>query len=164
MFAIRMIVGILVLATAQWSLARDVAADTITYEQRTRLNVEIAQLPADLRARFDERYRDWRKTWERPDILISSNSRAVRNSEEFGALVALGPPVLPLVVDKLLQPEEFFALQLYDALQDRPELRDEYWEQGEQPVVGSPDSLGGVSIGSAGPRKRISERRRKSPA
>jgi hypothetical protein len=132
MFAIRMIVGILVLAAVQCGLVLGVAADTISHEQRARLDAEIAQLPADLRVRFDERYRDWRKTWKRPDILVSSNSKAVRNSEEFRVLVALGLRILPLVVSKLLQPEEFFALQLYDVLQEQPELRDEHWELGEQ--------------------------------
>ena len=77
-------------------------------------------------------YREWRRTWERADILVSSNANAVRNSEEFRSLVSLGPPILPLVVDKLLQLEEFFALQIYDLLQDRPELRDEHSEVGEQ--------------------------------
>jgi hypothetical protein len=108
-------------------------AAAISLEQRARLDSEITQLPADLRARFDERYRNWRKTWERPDILVSSNSGAVRNSEAFRALVSHGPQILPLVVDKLLQPDEFFALQLYDVLQDRPEWReDEHRDQGEQ--------------------------------
>jgi hypothetical protein len=132
MFAIRIIVGILMLVAAQLGFVLNSAADTITLEQRARLDAEIAQLPPDLRARFDEHYRDWVKTWDRPDILISSNSKAVRNSEEFRALVSLGPRILPRVVDKLLQPEEFFALQLYDVLQDRPELRDDGWDLGEQ--------------------------------
>jgi hypothetical protein len=105
----------------------------ISREQRLGLDAEIAQLPVDLRARFDERYRAWRITWERPDILFSSNSKAVRNSDEFCALASLGPQILPLVVDKLLQPAEFFALQLYDVLQDQPELReDDHRGQGEQ--------------------------------
>lgn len=102
-------------------------------DQRSRLEKEIAQIPADLRARFDELYRDWRKTWEQPDIQVSSDPRAVRKSREFDALVALGPRVLPLVVNKLLRPEEFFALQLYDVLQNRPELRaDAQRSMGEQ--------------------------------
>jgi hypothetical protein len=92
----------------------------------------MAELPAALRIRFEQSYREWRKTWERPDILVSSNAKAVRNSEEFRSLVSLGPRILPLVVDKLLQPEEFFALQIDDVLQDRPELRDEHSEVGEQ--------------------------------
>ena len=132
MFAIRLIVSILILAAGQSSLLRAVAADTVSREERARLDTEMAELPAALRARFDQSYREWRKTWERSDILVSSNAKAVRSSEEFRSLVSLGPRILPLVVDKLLQPEEFFALQIYDVLQDRPELRDEHSEAGEQ--------------------------------
>ncbi len=97
--------------------------DPVSRQQNARLQKEIARLPADLRTRFEDLYRDWRKAWERPDIQVRSDARAVRDSREFGALVALGPRVLPLVVNKLLQRREFFALQLYDVLQDRPELR-----------------------------------------
>ena len=97
--------------------------DGVSREQHARLRKEIARLPADLRTRFEELYRDWRKSWERPDILVKSDAKAVRNTGEFEALVALGPRILPLVVNKLLQRREFFALQLYDVLQDRPELR-----------------------------------------
>jgi hypothetical protein len=129
---IRMSVIVVVLAAALSALAHNVAADTISAAQRARLDAEIAQVPADLSARFDARYRDWTKTFQRPDIAVSSSSGAVRNSDEFRALVALGPQILPLVVDKLLQPHEFFALQLYDVLQDRADLRDADAFQGEQ--------------------------------
>ncbi len=99
MFAIRLIVSILILAAGQSSLLRAVAADTVSREERARLDTEMAELPAALRARFDQSYREWRKTWERPDILVSSNAKAVRSSEEFRSLVSLGPRILPLVVD-----------------------------------------------------------------
>ncbi len=104
----------------------------LSREQRARLQKEIAQLPTGLRARFDERYRNWGKTWERPDIAVRSNAKALRKSKEFSLLVALGPRILPLVVNKLLQPDEFFALQLYDVLQDRPELRADKRGKSEQ--------------------------------
>lgn len=179
MFGIRAIVGISVLAAAQWALVLNVAADAphcltlvpgaipsslhlgstphgveartvscagillvtesgqrapaVSLEQRSRLDAEIARLPADLRSRFDARYRDWRRTWDRPDILARSNPKVVRNNNEFRALATLGPRILPLVVDRLLQPDEFFALQLYDVLQDRPELREDgHRDLGEQ--------------------------------
>jgi hypothetical protein len=137
-----LIVGIAVLAAPPWARARDAALlvaarnnaqeGAISDGQRARLIAEIARVPASLRARFDERYSSWKSTWQRPDILISSNSKAVRKSEEFRSLVSLGPPILPLVVGKLLEPDEFFALQLYDTLQNRPALRDEHFDQGEQ--------------------------------
>ena len=40
----------------------------------------------------------------------------MRHADEFAALVALGAPILPLLVEKLAHPEEFFALQAYEAV------------------------------------------------
>ena len=127
-----MIAGVAVLLAMQLALVPDAAADKISIEQRSRLDAEIAGVPAELRASFDELYRDWRRTWQRPDILVSSNSKAVKDSDEFRALASLGPKVLPLIVDKLLQPSEFFALQLYDTIERRPNLREENRDLGEQ--------------------------------
>jgi len=127
-----MIAGVAVLLAAQSALVLDAAADQISIEQRSRLDAEIAGVPAELRTSFDELYRDWRRIWQRPDILVSSNSKAVKDSDEFRALASLGPKVLPLIVDKLLQPSEFFALQLYDTIERRPNLREENRDLGEQ--------------------------------
>jgi hypothetical protein len=126
-----MIAGVAVLLV-QLALVPDAAADQISIEQRSRLDAEIAGVPAEVRTSFDELYRDWRRTWERPDILVSSNSKAVKDSDEFRALASLGPKVLPLIVDKLLQPSEFFALQLYDTIERRPNLHEENRDLGEQ--------------------------------
>ncbi|HEY7152836.1 MAG TPA: hypothetical protein VH575_02655, partial [Gemmataceae bacterium] len=38
------------------------------------------------------------------------------------ALIALGPTILPLVIEQLANPENFFALQLYDAIQPNEKL------------------------------------------
>ena len=78
-----MIAGVAVLLAAQSALVLDAAADQISIEQRSRLDAEIAGVPAELRTSFDELYRDWRRTWQRPDIRVSSNSKAVKDSDEF---------------------------------------------------------------------------------
>jgi hypothetical protein len=96
---------------------------TISAAQRARLDAEVARLPADLRERFEKLYQDWKRAWQRFDISIRSDSAAVRDPEEFPALVALGPLILPLVVAKLMDRDEFHALQLYEVLQDRPDLQ-----------------------------------------
>jgi hypothetical protein len=97
--------------------------DELSVEQRARLKAEVARVPSDLKGRFDVRYRAWKYSWRRKPILFSSNSRAVRTPTEFRALVSLGPGIIPLLVDKFVKREEFPALQAYDALQDRPDLR-----------------------------------------
>ncbi len=37
-------------------------------------------------------------------------------------MIALGPEILPLVVEKVADPENFLALQLYDAIQPSERL------------------------------------------
>jgi len=57
-----MIAGVAVLLAGQLALVPDAAADKISIEQRSRLDAEIAGVPAELRTSFDELYRDWRRT------------------------------------------------------------------------------------------------------
>jgi hypothetical protein len=105
-------------------LAQAAAPDgDLTVDQRARLKAEVARVPSDLRGRFDVRYRAWKYSWRRKPILFSSNTKAVRTPAEFRALISLGPGIIPLLVDKLVKREEFPALQAYDVLQDRSELR-----------------------------------------
>ena len=78
-----MIAGVAVLLAVQSALVPDAAVSQISIEQRSRLDAEIAGVPAELRTSFDELYRDWSRTWQRPDILVSSNSKAVKDSDEF---------------------------------------------------------------------------------
>jgi hypothetical protein len=104
-------------------LAQAAAQGDLTAEQRARLKADVARVPSDLRGRFDVRYRAWKYSWRRKPIIFSSSSSAARTPAEFRALIRLGPGIIPLLVDKLVRRDEFHALQAYDALQDRPELR-----------------------------------------
>jgi len=52
--------------------------------------------------------------------------------QEFDALVALGPEILPLVIEALADPENFFVLQLYDAIQPDPRLVVQYGPEDER--------------------------------
>lgn len=79
-----------------------------------------AQLPRGLRDRFEEAFDAWKATWSRPDAGISSDPSSTRHSAEFGRLVELGAQTLPAVVGKLVDPSNFFALQLYDTLLVKP--------------------------------------------
>lgn len=88
-----------------------------TQEQIAAVKEQAAKLPSELTARFERLFDAWKRRWDAPEIIISSDPRAVTHVKEFHDLVALGKDVLPVVVEKLVDPENFFALQLYDALQ-----------------------------------------------
>jgi len=86
------------------------------------LAAETNDVVPALRKRFEKLYAAWRKTWARADIALSSDPSAVRHSAEYLALAALGPQIIPLIVERLSKEDEFFALQLYDAVQENPAL------------------------------------------
>lgn len=69
------------------------------------------------RERFEQLFADWKKSWHDPSVQLHSNPAFVRRLPAFEELVALGPEILPAVARKLAEPDNFLALQLYEALQ-----------------------------------------------
>lgn len=51
-------------------------------------------------------------------------------------LIALGPAILPLVIEKLTDPESFLALQLYDVIQLNERLLVQYGPDDERILEG----------------------------
>lgn len=66
---------------------------------------------------FEKKFQAWVNTWDASHTLHLSDPSFVRFSKEFAELVAMGTEILPLVVNKLVDPENFFTLQLYDTIQ-----------------------------------------------
>ena len=66
---------------------------------------------------FERRRLAWKDTWFSDPLSISSDPSDRATRKEFHDLIALGPAIIPLVLEKLADPENFMALQLYDALQ-----------------------------------------------
>jgi hypothetical protein len=85
--------------------------------QIAAIKAESEKIPRELHQRFEESFAAWKASWSEPHIVIGSDPRAVTHTKEFHELVALGPAIIPAVVEKLLEPDNFFALQLYDAIQ-----------------------------------------------
>lgn len=60
---------------------------------------------------FEETYSKWEKTWYEPQCMMSSNPGDYAKSPEFRDVVALGQDIVPLLMEKLTDPHQFFALQ-----------------------------------------------------
>ena len=86
-------------------------------EQAEVMKSVIAEVDKQVIDEFETKFSAWVQTWDAPHTAHLSDPSFVRFSEEFAALVAMGADILPLVVEKLTDPDNFFALQLYDALQ-----------------------------------------------
>jgi hypothetical protein len=94
----------------------------LTADQMSYVRKRAAQVDERLKRRFDAAYAAWKATWSHPLIAVSSAPAARAQSGEFQALIALGPDILPLLMEKLTEPDDFFALLAVDRLA-RPELR-----------------------------------------
>jgi hypothetical protein len=88
-----------------------------TSEQLDAVRAAAKRVPSELRKRFDQRFTAWKETWSDPHIAISSDPRAVTHVKEFHDLIELGRDIIPAVVEAMIDPDNFFVLQLYDALQ-----------------------------------------------
>jgi hypothetical protein len=93
----------------------------LTADQRNFVHTRSAQVDKQLKERFDTAYNAWKATWSHPLIVVSSAPTARTQTTEFLELVSLGPGILPLLMEKLTDPNEFFALMVVDRLA-RPEL------------------------------------------
>lgn len=94
---------------------------SLTADQRNYVRSRGAQVDKQSKERFDKAYAAWKATWSHPLIVVSSAPAARTQTPEFLELISLGSGILPLLMEKLTDPEEFFALMAVDRLA-RPEL------------------------------------------
>lgn len=109
---------------------------SLTAAQKKALREEKSSVPDDLQAAFDAAFSAWKETWFSGGLAISSNPHARMVGREFDALIALGPKIMPLVVEKLADPENFLALQLYDAIQPDERLVVQFGPEDERILEG----------------------------
>ncbi|ACL04743.1 hypothetical protein Dalk_3053 [Desulfatibacillum aliphaticivorans] len=59
------------------------------------------EAPLPIKAKFDEAYRNWQTYCDTPDVMYSSLRSTYVENEPFGAIINLGPPALPFIMEKL---------------------------------------------------------------
>ena len=94
----------------------------LSAQQKKALSAEREAVDPEIRRSFEGAFRAWKQTWLSGGLAINSNPQSRAVGKEYDALIALGPAIMPLVVEKLADPENFFALQLYDAIQPDEKL------------------------------------------
>ncbi|MBI9075948.1 MAG: hypothetical protein JEZ02_11085 [Desulfatibacillum sp.] len=96
---------------------KEVGAMLLNDHQKKALKGLQADLPKDLAEAFETRFQAWKDTWESGYRVVLSNTGYVTECDEFVNLAAMGAEIMPLLIEKLTEPDNFRALQLYDALQ-----------------------------------------------
>jgi hypothetical protein len=117
-------------------MKEEVSKSLLTAAQKKVLREGRSKAPADLRAAFDTAFDAWKSTWFSGGLAMSSDPRTRAVGKEFDTLIAMGPAILPLVVEKLADPENFMALQLYDAIQPNEHLIVQYGPEDERILEG----------------------------
>ena len=112
------------------------AKSYLSAAQKQLLHKQQAEIPAGVRTAFDTAFNAWKDSWFRGGLAVSSDPHTRAVGREFDALIALGPVILPLLIEKLADPENFLALQLYDALQSDEHLLVQYESDDERIIEG----------------------------
>jgi hypothetical protein len=108
---------------------------TVTIKERSAVKRLVSEVDSETSLAFRAAFAAWKKTWFEGGLAISSDPHARAVGKEFDALVALGPRILPLVVESLVNADNFLALQLYDVLQPDQQLIVQY-EPDDERILG----------------------------
>ena len=104
--------------------------------QKKLLRAQIAGVAPSLREAFETAFAAWKSTWFQGGLAISSDPHTRALGKEFDALIALGPTILPLLIEQLAHADNFLALQLYDAIQPNERLLVQYGPEDERIIEG----------------------------
>lgn len=85
---------------------------------------DIQSIPKDYIIRFDSLFFAWKHNWtNNPITMVSSNTYDARKLSEYPQLLALGEKSIPLLISKLMDEDNFFALVLYEEIQKVDSLK-----------------------------------------
>lgn len=81
-------------------------------------------MTSDDMARFDSLYVAWRENYfTNPATMFSSNTSDAKNLEQYPLLMDMGKKIIPSIITRLPVRSDYFALTLYDDLQDVDSLK-----------------------------------------
>ena len=130
----------------------------LSADELDTLERRIAQVNDSVKQQFTTAYAAWVRTWSDPIVAESSNPEARARSKEFQDLVAMGPNIIPLLMERLRNEDEFFALQAVERLivpelVFRPEIEDEAFLGGEQSRAAETLRSWIAAVGNPTPRR-----------
>jgi hypothetical protein len=88
----------------------------LSEEETDTLRQQVKKVKQEVKDLFEQAYAAWTQTWTQPAIQISSNPNDYARSQEFNDLVAMGPDILPLLVEKMGNGREFLVLKAIEQL------------------------------------------------
>lgn len=101
-------------------------------EERRYQNTDTILTYCDI-CKFDSLFEAWKyEYFTNHETLLSSDTKKCRILKQYNSLLNMGEKIIPLLINKLENEENFFSLILYDDLQSNPKLKCSYSKGGEQ--------------------------------
>jgi hypothetical protein len=85
---------------------------------RDKLSRLVNAVDLDRKEQFEDLFGKWKRKWFTGEIAFSSDTNANKKLREYAPLKKMGKDITPLLVEKLLDSENFVALVLFDDLQE----------------------------------------------
>jgi hypothetical protein len=92
---------------------------TLTSSERGVIEDLSAGVKADVRHAFETTFKAWKDKWFTGSARFSNDTHSNKSFPEYEKLRRMGNSILPLVVAKLSEPENFVSLVLYDDIADK---------------------------------------------
>lgn len=102
---------------------------TLSAQMADKLDQLVENVPVEVREKFDQKFANWAFYLRQKDVSDYYRSAKGRVFED---LVALGKDAIPLVLQKIVQPEQAFAIALYENILDDEALLAEAASTGER--------------------------------
>lgn len=101
---------------------------TISNQERNSIITDAKKVSQDSNTNnFESLFEAWKQEWKtNPITLFSNNTNDAKKLKQYPELLAMGNYIIPLLLEKLLNEENFFALVLYDDLQQNSQLKITY--------------------------------------
>lgn len=118
-----------------------------SYEKSVLKKYISSNVPKDVQTTFEKYFAAWKMTWFTGDLAINSNPHSRAHGKDFDDLVALGPQIIPLVIEALTDDENFFALVLYDTIQSDDKLIVQY-EPDDPKILAGEQGRAALAVGT----------------
>ncbi len=105
----------------------DIDKKTLSISDINVIKERANTINSDTKQKFNILFNKWKEEWQTsPTMMLSSNTNDSKKIEQYKELRAMGGIIIPLVIEKLLVEDNFFALVLYDDLQEDGSLTIKY--------------------------------------
>ena len=110
-------------------LAKQIAQEDIELSDAEKQAVidKAANINCEVKTKFNDLFNSWNEEISiNPQTKYSSSTLAYTTLPQFKEMQAMGKNIIPLIMEKLLDEDNFFLLPLYDAIQTDSQLKISY--------------------------------------